>query len=71
MNFPDDSTECAIMLKHLAIKDFVIVDRIELDFMPGFTVLTGETKGGKIHSDRRTDACFGGARRYQSDTPGL
>ena len=47
MNFPDDSAECAIMLKHLAIKDFVIVDRIELDFMPGFTVLTGETGAGK------------------------
>ena len=47
MNFPDDSAECAIMLKHLSIKDFVIVDRIELDFMPGFTVLTGETGAGK------------------------
>jgi len=47
VNFPDDSAECAIMLKHLSIKDFVIVDRIELDFMPGFTVLTGETGAGK------------------------
>ncbi|MBS0498616.1 MAG: DNA repair protein RecN [Proteobacteria bacterium] len=35
------------MLKHLSIKDFVIVDRVELDFMPGFTVLTGETGAGK------------------------
>ncbi len=35
------------MLKHLSIKDFVIVDRIELDFMSGFTVLTGETGAGK------------------------
>ncbi|SFF04870.1 DNA repair protein RecN [Nitrosomonas sp. Nm166] len=35
------------MLKHLNIRDFVIVDRIELDFMPGFTVLTGETGAGK------------------------
>lgn len=35
------------MLKHLSIKDFVIVDWIELDFMPGFTVLTGETGAGK------------------------
>ncbi|AEJ02346.1 DNA repair protein RecN [Nitrosomonas sp. Is79A3] len=35
------------MLKHLSIKDFVIVNRIELDFMPGFTVLTGETGAGK------------------------
>lgn len=47
MSFPDDSAECAIMLKHLSVKDFVIVDRIELDFMPGFTVLTGETGAGK------------------------
>ncbi|WP_297324904.1 DNA repair protein RecN [Nitrosomonas sp.] len=35
------------MLTHLSIKDFVIVDRIELDVMPGFTVLTGETGAGK------------------------
>lgn len=35
------------MLKRLRIKDFVIVDWIELDFMSGFTVLTGETGAGK------------------------
>lgn len=35
------------MLRRLSIKDFVIVDHIELDFMPGFTVLTGETGAGK------------------------
>ena len=35
------------MLRHLGIRDFVIVDQIELDFMPGFTVLTGETGAGK------------------------
>ncbi|PSJ16844.1 DNA repair protein RecN [Nitrosomonas supralitoralis] len=35
------------MLRHLSIKDFVIVDRIELDVLPGFTVLTGETGAGK------------------------
>lgn len=35
------------MLKHLSIKDYVIVDQIDLDFMPGFTVLTGETGAGK------------------------
>lgn len=35
------------MLKHLSIKDFVIVDQIELEFMSGFTVLTGETGAGK------------------------
>ena len=31
----------------LNIRDFVIVDRLELEFQPGFTVLTGETGAGK------------------------
>src|SRR5687768_5597132 len=35
------------MLKFLSIRDFVIVDRLELEFAPGFTVLTGETGAGK------------------------
>ncbi|SET14438.1 DNA replication and repair protein RecN [Nitrosospira multiformis] len=35
------------MLKFLDIRDFVIVDRIDLEFAPGFTVLTGETGAGK------------------------
>ena len=35
------------MLRSLSIRDFVIVDRLELEFPPGFTVLTGETGAGK------------------------
>lgn len=35
------------MLRFLNIQDFVIVDRMELEFGPGFTVLTGETGAGK------------------------
>ncbi len=35
------------MLLHLSIRDFVIVDRLELDFSSGFGVLTGETGAGK------------------------
>ncbi len=35
------------MLKHLIIRDFVIVDTLELDFAAGFTALTGETGAGK------------------------
>ena len=35
------------MLRFLSIQDFVIVDRMELEFAPGFTVLTGETGAGK------------------------
>lgn len=35
------------MLQSLSIRDFVIVDQLDLDFHPGFTVLTGETGAGK------------------------
>ena len=35
------------MLQTLSIRDFVIVDTLNLDFEQGFTVLTGETGAGK------------------------
>src|SRR5687767_15068732 len=35
------------MLRQLAIRDVVLVDRLELDFEPGLGVLTGETGAGK------------------------
>ncbi len=35
------------MLRSLAIRDFVIVDSVELELARGFTVLTGETGAGK------------------------
>jgi DNA repair protein RecN (Recombination protein N) len=35
------------MLLSLAIRNFVIVDELALDFAPGYTVLTGETGAGK------------------------
>jgi DNA repair protein RecN (Recombination protein N) len=35
------------MLQHLTIRDFVIVDRLELSFQDGFGALTGETGAGK------------------------
>lgn len=35
------------MLRTLSIRDFVIVDAIELDLSSGFTVFTGETGAGK------------------------
>ncbi|GGY99175.1 DNA repair protein RecN [Pseudoduganella plicata] len=35
------------MLRTLSIRDFVIVDVIELEFTAGFTVFTGETGAGK------------------------
>ena len=35
------------MLRRLTIRDFVLVDRLELDFSAGFGALTGETGAGK------------------------
>ncbi len=35
------------MLQHLTLRDFVIVDRLELSFLAGFGALTGETGAGK------------------------
>jgi DNA repair protein RecN (Recombination protein N) len=35
------------MLLNLSVRDFVVVESLELDFGPGFTVLTGETGAGK------------------------
>jgi DNA repair protein RecN (Recombination protein N) len=44
---PGSHNKISIMLRTLSIRDFVIVDAIELDFAPGFTVFTGETGAGK------------------------
>jgi DNA repair protein RecN (Recombination protein N) len=35
------------MLMNLQVRDFAIVDRIDIEFDPGMTVLTGETGAGK------------------------
>ena len=36
------------MLISMQVRDFAIVDRIEVEFEPGMTVLTGETGAGKL-----------------------
>lgn len=35
------------MLKKLTIRDFILIDRLDLDFNDGFSVFTGETGAGK------------------------
>ena len=35
------------MLEDLNIKDFAIIDSVQLEFTKGFNVLTGETGAGK------------------------
>jgi DNA repair protein RecN (Recombination protein N) len=44
---PDASPDGAPMLRHLDIRDLLIIDRLELRFQPGLNVLTGETGAGK------------------------
>ncbi|MFH1213316.1 MAG: AAA family ATPase, partial [Candidatus Neomarinimicrobiota bacterium] len=34
-------------LSKLKIENFAIIDKIEIDFAPGLTILTGETGAGK------------------------
>ena len=36
-----------LLLLNLLIKNFAIIDDIEINFKPGFTVVTGETGSGK------------------------
>src|SRR5512141_2839538 len=35
------------MLLHLKVRDLAIIDELELELPPGFTVITGETGAGK------------------------
>lgn len=35
------------MLKHLYIRDYALIDELDIDFPSGFTVITGETGAGK------------------------
>ena len=35
------------MLKHLYIKNFALIDILDIDLYPGFSVITGETGAGK------------------------
>ena len=35
------------MLKHLYIKNFTLIDKLDIDFHPGFSVISGETGAGK------------------------
>ena len=35
------------MLKHLLIKNYTLIDKLDISFQPGFSVITGETGAGK------------------------
>ena len=35
------------MLKHLYIKNFTLIEQLDINFHPGFSVISGETGAGK------------------------
>ena len=35
------------MLKHLTINNYVLIESLDIDLQPGFSVMTGETGAGK------------------------
>nr|MBC8467487.1 AAA family ATPase [Candidatus Neomarinimicrobiota bacterium] len=47
------------MIQHLYIKDFAIIDEVNLDMKPGFTVITGETGSGKSIILEALSVCLG------------
>jgi DNA repair protein RecN (Recombination protein N) len=47
------------MLETLSIKNFIIVDYLELNFQKGFTALTGETGAGKSILIDALSICLG------------
>lgn len=47
------------MIKSLYVKDFIIIDELNLDFDKGFNVITGETGAGKSIIINAIDIAFG------------
>ncbi len=58
------------MLRALGIRDFVIVDRLDLEFGTGFNVLTGETGAGKSILLDALDLLLGGRAESGMIRPG-
>ena len=58
------------MLRALSIRDFVIVDRLHLEFGSGFNVLTGETGAGKSILLDALDLLLGGRAESGLIRPG-
>ena len=38
---------CPTMIRFLSVSNLAVIDRLEVEFAPGLTVLTGETGAGK------------------------
>jgi DNA repair protein RecN (Recombination protein N) len=53
------------MLTQLIVRDFAVIDRLELDLHPGFTAITGETGAGKSILLGALDLVLGGRARAE------
>jgi energy-coupling factor transporter ATP-binding protein EcfA2 len=58
------------MLVQLAIRDIVLIDRLDLQLSGGLTVLTGETGAGKSILLDAFALALGGARRWRAGARG-
>lgn len=58
------------MLKHITIKDFAIVDALDLDLRGGMTVVTGETGAGKSIMLDALSLCLGDRADSRTVRPG-
>lgn len=58
------------MLKHLAIRDYAIVDHLDLDVESGMTVITGETGAGKSIMLDALGLCIGDRADARTVRPG-
>ena len=47
------------MITHVSIKDFAIIENINIEFFPGFNVITGETGSGKSIIIQAISLAFG------------
>ncbi len=47
------------MITHVSIKDFAIIENIDIEFFPGFNVITGETGSGKSIIIQAISLAFG------------
>ena len=59
-----------IMLQHLSIRDYAIVDHLEVDFGAGMTVITGETGAGKSIMLDALGLCLGDRADSRTVRPG-
>ncbi len=59
-----------LMLTHLQIKNFTIIDDLAIDLSPGMTVLTGETGAGKSIAIDALGLCLGSRALANTVRPG-